>query len=68
VPTDGSSHTAGTLIGSANGSTNVSGETGGMAWGPVTTMIDGSDLKAASPGDGDKIVKVFVRRGSSWSD
>lgn len=62
-------HTAGTLIGNANGSTNMSGAAGGYpAATNIASSIDGRDLEAASAGDGDKIIKVFVRdAGGNWS-
>ncbi len=62
-------HTAGTLIPTTAGSTNVAGAVGGyLAATNITTEIDGTDLKTASAGDGAKIVKVFVREASgNWS-
>lgn len=68
VPATSSDHTAGTEIPTTAGSTNTSGGAG-TAGTPVTTVIHGADLEAASAGDGDKIVKVFVREAASgyWS-
>jgi hypothetical protein len=64
----GDPHTAGTLIPATAGSTNVAGALGPYpAATNITTGIDATDLKAASPGDGDKIVKVFARQGTQWS-
>lgn len=62
-------HTAGTQLPTTAGSTNVAGAAGGyLAATNITTEIDGTDLKTASAGDGDKIVKVFVREASgNWS-
>jgi hypothetical protein len=69
VPAAGSLRAAGTLIDTANGSTNMSGGavTAG-AGGAVTSTIDGRDLEAASPGDGSKRVKVFGQdSGGNWT-
>lgn len=60
-------HTAGTLIGTTAGSTNVAGTAAFAAATNITTEVDGTDLKTASAGDGTKIVKVFVRKGINWS-
>lgn len=67
VPATGSLESAGTQIGTTNGSTNMSG--GAVAQGAtVTCTIDGRDLEAASAGDGQKIIKVFGQEASgSWS-
>ena len=69
VPATGSVHTAGTVIPSAGGSTNVSGSTADQpADTNVTTEITGTDLESASAGDGDKIIKVFVKDDAgNWS-
>jgi hypothetical protein len=69
VPATNSIHSAGTLIGTANGSTNMSGSAGNY---PATTnincSIDGADLQAASAGDGTKIIKVFTKdKAGNWS-
>jgi hypothetical protein len=69
VPATSSLQDAGTLIGVANGSTNMSGIAGDY---PATTnincTIDGADLEAASSGDGTKIIKVFTKDQSGlWS-
>ncbi len=69
VPATNSIESAGTLIGTANGSTNMSGVAGSY---PATTnincTIDGADLEAASSGDGVKIVKVFTKdQAGLWS-
>lgn len=60
-------HNTGTQVGTTNGSANVTG--GAVAANTtITTTIDGSDLKVASPGDGDKNVKVFVQDlAGNWS-
>lgn len=67
VPSTGSLDSAGTTIGTTNGSTNM---TGGavVAAGTVSCTIDGRDLDAASAGDGAKIIKVFGQDASgNWS-
>jgi hypothetical protein len=57
----------GTVIGTTNGSTNVSG--GALAANTDrTTTIKGADLEAASAGDGTKVIKVFGQdAGGNWS-
>lgn len=69
VPATNSLHTAGTQIGTTNGSTNMSGSAGGYpATTNINSTIDGRDLEAADTGDGDKIIKVFVKDASgNWS-
>lgn len=69
VPASGSDHTAGTLIPTAGGSNNTSGNAGGYNGAtPVTITVTGTDLEAASSGDGSKIIKVFVRdSANNWS-
>jgi hypothetical protein len=50
-------------------STNVHGAAGPYPEDTdITTTVDGRDLELASPGDGDKIIKVFARRGGTWSE
>ncbi len=67
VPASESVHTAGTLIGTTNGSTNMSGE-GGAANTAINCTINGADLELASSGDGAKIIKVFVKDAAgNWS-
>lgn len=69
VPATSSLVTDGTLVPTTNGSTNTSGSAGGYpAVTNITTSIDGADLEAASPGDGTKVLKVFVRDpAGNWS-
>lgn len=67
VPSSGSTESSGTLIPTTGGSLNTSG--GALA---ATTnqsvTIKGVDLEAASAGDGEKIVKVFVQDiAGNWS-
>lgn len=67
VPATDSIHTAGTVIGEANGSTNVVGSaTGYPANTTINTALDAADVQAAQAGGG--IVKIFVRTaGGTWS-
>lgn len=71
VGSTGASHDTGTLIGTANGSTNTSGSAGGYdttANGAENVSINGADLETASAGDGQKIIKVFVKdQAGTWS-
>lgn len=68
VPATNSAYTAGTLIGTANGSTNMSGTGTFSANTNINSTIKGADLGAASAGDGNKIIKVFVKSQSGiWS-
>lgn len=60
VPASGSPQSAGAVIPTTNGSTNMSGGAG-TASTPITSSINGADLELASAGDGDKIIKIFVR-------
>lgn len=69
VSSTGASHDTGMLIGTVNGSTNTSGS--GMfdtATAPINVSINGTDLELASAGDGQKIVKTFVKdEAGNWS-
>lgn len=69
VAASGNAHDTGVQIGTTNGSTNMSGSDGNYpANTPINCQINGSDLKAASPSDGLKVIKVFVKDLSgSWS-
>ena len=69
VASTGAAHDTGTLIGTTNGSTNMSGNAGGYpAETAINCQVYGSDLEVASAGDGEKIVKVFVMDQSGfWS-
>lgn len=69
VSSTGAAHDTGTLIGTANGSTNMSGNAGGYAADTaINCTITGADLEAASAGDGEKIIKVFVKdEAGNWS-
>lgn len=67
VPAANSPESAGTTIPVAGGSTNTTGGAKAAGVGQQVT-IKGADLEAASAGDGDKIVKVFVQDGAGfWS-
>lgn len=69
VNSTGASHDTGVQIGTANGSTNMSGAAGGYAANTaINCTITGSDLEAADSGDGEKIIKVFARdEAGNWS-
>jgi hypothetical protein len=69
VSNAGDLHNTGTLIPTTAGSTGITGTAGGYpASTNRTATIKGTDLEAASPGDGNKIVKVFVRDDAgNWS-
>ena len=68
VPSKSSLHDAGTLIGTANGSTNMSATGTFKASMAISCKIYGKDLEAASSGDGEKIIKVFVKNAhGTWS-
>lgn len=68
VPSNTSPQSVGTPIGSDNGSDNMSGIDEFTANQSITSSITGSDLKAASSGDGAKIIKVFVKDSTgNWS-
>jgi hypothetical protein len=67
VPDPSSLQDAGTTIPTTAGSTNMTGGALAALTNEAIT-IKGTDLKTASPGDGDKYVKVFVQDVSgSWS-
>ena len=70
VPTSESLHTTGVQIPTTNGSINMSGTnvSGFPADTPIYCTIRGADLAVASPGDGKKIIKVFVQdKAGHWS-
>lgn len=68
VPSKSSLHDAGTLIGAANGSTNMSATGTFKASTAISCKIYGKDLELASSGDGEKIIKVFVKNTvGTWS-
>lgn len=68
VPTTASLQDAGVVIGTDNGSTNMSGTGEYPDAEPINCTINGADLEAASAGDGEKIIKVFVRNAAgTWS-
>lgn len=68
VPSKSSLHDAGTLIGAANGSTNMSATGTFKASTAISCKIYGKDLELASSGDGEKIIKVFVKNAhGTWS-
>ena len=68
VPSASSLHDAGVLISAANGSTNMSATGTFKASTAISCKIYGKDLEAASSGDGQKIIKVFVKNSlGTWS-
>lgn len=69
VASESSSQAVATTIGSAHGSTNMTGDAGNYPSStPISCTISGADLEEASPGDGTKIVKVFVKDlAGNWS-
>lgn len=68
VGAPGAAHDTGTLIPMAAGSTNMSAVGVFPAGTPINSQIKGTDLKAASAGDSQKCVKLFVKDTSgNWS-
>lgn len=69
VPQNNSTQEAGTVIPTDGGSVNTSGSDGNYpASENIQVTITGTDLEAASSGDGVKIVKVFVKTAAGiWS-
>lgn len=68
VPATTSLQDAGVVIGTTNGSTNMSGTGEYPDAQPIDCTINAADLEAASAGDGEKIIKVFVRNAAgTWS-
>ena len=68
VPATTSLQDAGVVIGTTNGSTNMSGTGEYPDAQAIDCTINAADLEAASAGDGEKIIKVFVRNAAgTWS-
>lgn len=69
VPAIGSLESAGTVIPTDAGSTNMSGAEGSYAANTnISATIKGADLQTVSPSDGEKIIKIFVRTAAgTWS-
>ncbi|MBO0962388.1 hypothetical protein J1P26_22050 [Neobacillus sp. MM2021_6] len=69
VSSTGAAESTGATIGTANGSTNTSGNVGSYPAGtPITVKITGVDLETASSGDGQKVIKVFAKdMTGKWS-
>lgn len=68
VPANASLQDAGVVIGMTNGSTNMSGTGEYPDAEPINCTINAADLEVASAGDGEKIIKVFVRNAAgTWS-
>lgn len=67
VSSTGAVESSGILLGTANGSSNTSGNAGGYN-SPITVTVTGQDLELASSGDGNKIIKVFIKNSAgTWS-
>lgn len=68
VASASAAHGTGIIILTDNGSTNTSGTGTFDAFTEITAKITGADLETASPGDGVKIIKVFVKNDlGTWS-
>lgn len=69
VPSLESDHLAGVLVPTTAGSVNTSGAVGNYpALTTIITTIKGTDLKTASPGSGDKLLKIFVKdKAGNWN-
>lgn len=68
VPSLSSSHLGGSPVGTAHGSSGVMGFGTFLAGVPVSTSVDSGDLATATPGDGVKVLKVFVKDlAGRWS-
>lgn len=70
VSSTGASESTGTLIPTTNGSVNTSGngQDFDTSTNPITVTINGSDLELANSGDGQKVIKVFVKdKSGQWS-
>lgn len=68
VPSLSSPHLAGSPVGTTNGSSGVAGFGTFLSGVPVSTSVDAADVIVASPGDGPKVAKVFVRDSAGrWS-
>lgn len=68
VNSQGATHDTGTLIPTTSGSSNMAGTGSWTSSSVIDATITGSDLEAASSGDSQKIIKVFVRDSAgNWS-
>ena len=68
VPNETTVYSAASAIGVANGSVNMSGVGTFAAGTPIVCQLTGADLEAASPGDGTKTIKIFVKDiNNIWS-
>lgn len=57
-----------TIVDTSTDSDNLSGSSSYPATTGIVSVIDGRDLDDASPGDGEKVIKVFVLdTASNWS-
>lgn len=69
VSSTGAAHDTGTQLPTTAGSTNMSGNAGNYAaTTPINCTIKGADLQTANTGDGQKIIKVFIKDSAgNWS-
>lgn len=68
MPTTASPYFGGSPVRSDFGSVNVAGSGSFLADTPITTVLKGADVNFASPGDGSKVIKVFIRDvAGRWS-
>lgn len=68
VSSSGVSHDSGIVIPTTSGSINMVGDGIFEANTPIDCQINGADLEVANSGDGNKIIKVFVRdEAGNWS-
>ena len=68
VGTTGATQDTGAVIGTVNGSVNMSATGTFTGATPIESQINGTDLELAASGDGQKIIKCFVRDSAgNWS-
>ncbi|MFS1518485.1 hypothetical protein V1503_18790 [Bacillus sp. SCS-151] len=68
VNATGAAHDTGTEIDTTHGSVNTSGDEGYSANTPINVQVTGDDIEQASSGDGQKVIKVFIKDHSGkWS-
>lgn len=67
VDSTGAIESQGTLVPTAGGSSNIAGVAGNYT-NPITVTIKATDLQTAKAGEGQKIVKVFIKNSAgTWS-
>ena len=68
VPSNTALHSVGRVISTANGSINMAGIGLFEEKALISSSIKGRDLRTASPEDGAKIIKIFVKdEVGNWS-